>query len=197
MLAVREVILRNVYPLLRSHYGLVVDIGAHIGTFAARICTKADRVVAFEPTVRNFSMLDSYLRTPLNNVERHKLAVTGDGRNVRINIHPNNTGQHSIFQHSVPALRVEEVASISSANLLTFLKADEIDLLKIDVEGSEHEICSAAPNLLLKTREIIIEANATDVDHTPGFIAALLQTAGFKLSLVMGNHQQSVFHGIR
>jgi FkbM family methyltransferase len=197
MLALREVILRNRYPLARPQYGLVVDIGAHVGLFTARICARASRVVAFEPTQRNFKLLQTYCRSPRQNLEVHRLAITSDGRVVKIRIHPYNTGQHSLFEHSVTAAEVEEVASIASTDLLRFLGASCVDLLKIDVEGAEYEICDAAAVLLSATREIIIEANRLDEERAPARVHSMLEDAGFRVSRVWSGDQQAVFHGVK
>ena len=197
ILAVREILLDNVYPIHRGVFGLVVDIGAHVGVFTACVAPHAERVVAFEPTTRNFGFLRDHCRSPRGNIEAHRLAVTGDGRDVRINLHPENTGQHSIFEHAVSAAGVEQVGSVASAELLRFCDADAIDLLKIDAEGAEHEILAAAGPVLARTTRIIVEANTVDAGRTPRHVEALLRGAGFHVDPLSGDDRQSVLYARR
>jgi FkbM family methyltransferase len=197
ILAVREILLDHVYPIHDDTFGLVVDIGAHVGVFTACVAPRAERVVAFEPTARNFGFLRDDCRSPRGNIVAHRLAVTGDGRHVRINLHPENTGQHSIFEHSVSAAGVEEVASVPSADLLGFCGADGIDLLKVDAEGAEHEILAAAGPVLARTNRLIVEANTVDAGRTPRHVETLLRDAGFRVDRLSGDDEQSVLHARR
>lgn len=195
ILAARDSVLRNIYPLRRS-YGLVVDIGAQIGTFVARVSPLAERVVAFEPVARNFNLLENHCTTSRRNVEIHQLAVTGDGRDVTINLFENTAG-HSIYPHQ-PVLGRETVASIASGELLSFLGAASIDLLKMDVEGTEYEIMEYGDDLLRATNEVMIEAHEVGgykLEHAE----KLLISAGFDLSVTdrILKHGTCVYHGVR
>lgn len=195
ILAARDTVLRNIYPL-RESYGLVVDIGAQVGTFVARVSPIAERVVAFEPVTRNFNLLKDHCKTNKKNVEIHKLAITRDGRDVVLNLFENTAG-HSIYAHE-PVLGQETVPSLASNELLEFLGADSIDLLKMDVEGAEYEIMEHGADLLRATREVIMEAHELG-GHKLEDARRLLESAGFNVSvtdrpLIGGT---CVYHAIR
>ncbi|HEV2912885.1 MAG TPA: FkbM family methyltransferase [Pyrinomonadaceae bacterium] len=195
ILAARDSVLRNVYPLKRT-YGLVVDIGAQIGTFVARVSPLAERVVAFEPVSRNFNLLREYCQTAKNNVEIHRLAVTGDGRDITINLFENTSG-HSIYP-SQPILGQEAVPSIASNELLKFLGAESIDLLKMDCEGAEFEIMERGADLFRATNEVMLE-----VHEVGGYkledAERLLISAGFRITVTdrVLKHGTCVYHGVR
>ncbi|HYY56790.1 MAG TPA: FkbM family methyltransferase [Pyrinomonadaceae bacterium] len=193
IIAARDTVLRNIYPLKKS-YGLVVDIGAQIGTFVARVSPRAERVIAFEPVTRNFNLLKDYCATNKRNVEIHKLAITSDGRDVVLNLLENTAG-HSIYAHE-PVLGQEVVPSIASSALLNFLKVDLIDLLKMDVEGAEYEIMENGAELLKASSEILLEAHELG-GHTLEEAKAYLESAGFRIFTTNAQRGTCVYHGVR
>lgn len=198
MLAVREVVLRQGCPFSRPRYDLVVDIGAHVGAFSALASGRARRVVAFEPTSRNFRLLSDACRpAPGCRLACHRLAVTGDGRTVEMQIHPRNTGQHSIFGHAETSASVERAESIRSSDLLEFLGVERIDYLKIDAEGSEHEILAGAGTLLQHVSEVFVEINHVDPARTVESAKAVLAQAGFDLRELSKQDQVGLIHAIR
>lgn len=176
MLAVRSSILRNVLPLHAKHYGTVVDIGAHIGSFSAKISGRADRVIAFEPVSDNYALLEAMTSAGAR-MEMHRMAVTGDGREIVVHRHRMNTGAHSIFERDEPA-GSERVHSMSSAAIVE-LACGVIDLLKVDVEGAEHEILRDG-SLISASREMLIEMHQVpDVDVN---LLERIDEAGFHMA---------------
>lgn len=177
MLAVREVILRDTYRLPSRKLDTVVDIGAHIGSFTARVSDRAERIFAFEAMATNHDVLtrcsSAHAMLTIQNV-----AVTGDGRTVEMFVHPDNTGQHSLFQHDPPAAIVEKLDSVSSADLLEKV-GGHIDLLKVDVEGAEHEILT--DELLHHTDDLIVEINEINEGSRAGLLERI-KVAGLSVS---------------
>lgn len=132
---------------------VVIDIGAHVGAFACFVAKKHPgvRVVAFEPVPANFESLAANVRANgLRNVVPVNLAVTGDGRDVELMVDlARNSGGGSAQQR--PArLATHSYHTVPSTTLDAILEEHApggCKLLKIDCEGSEHEILHASRRL--------------------------------------------------
>jgi FkbM family methyltransferase len=130
---------------------MVVDIGAHIGTFSVLIATLLPRAVvhAFEPAPENFEVLQANIRHAglEGRVHATHAAVgrrTGFFATADISRSPDlqNTGGHSVTGvpvHEIPPSDGRMYAPVLSLDAL-FDREPLIDILKIDCEGSEFEI---------------------------------------------------------
>ena len=119
--------------------GVVVDIGGHIGIFSV-LASKlgATKVITYEPVKENFKLLQRNILRNIylhSNIEAYNLAVTKDGRDIRLSPHanPNNTGGYFVDPEGVIKAK-----SISIHDVLKDI--EHISILKLDCEGSEWEI---------------------------------------------------------
>lgn len=157
---------------------VVIDIGAHIGTFSilAGRLRKGVRVFSFEPFPENFSLLQQ-------NIQRNNLASTvfafqtGIGARKekrRLYIHPGNTGGHSMYKKS------KKSRQITLISLKDVFKAHNIlscAFLKMDCEGAEYEILLNTPkNILNKIQCIALEYHANGNSET---LVKFLEKNGF------------------
>lgn len=184
MLAVREVILRNIYRLPRGHLGTVVDLGAHIGAFTARVAPRCDRVLAFEAERANQEMLGQ-VQSPGARIEVFDEAVTADGRTLELFRHPTNSGQHSLLQHDPPVVG-DQMTSLSVRDVID-RSGGAIDLLKVDVEGAEHEILT--DELLEATRCLIVEINEISLGSRDA-LTERIERSGFRTEI-----RREILHG--
>lgn len=113
----------------------VLDIGGHIGTFTNYALERgASRVVTYEPEPSNFAMLEQ--NTIGKSVAIFNKAVTGDGREVQLNVKTNgHSGGHSIYYDS-PERNHIRVPSEAFASIVERVRPD---VVKIDCEGAEYE----------------------------------------------------------
>lgn len=150
-------------PLARD--AVVVDIGAHIGTFSclAASLAREGRVLAYEPEPSNFALLSENLA--LNGFARARAferAVAGAAgpRTLHLSLKPTTTGGHSLHRNGERSIEVEctTLDAIVEENGL-----DRIDFLKLDCEGAEVEILEAAsPATREKLRRGAIELHHAD-----------------------------------
>jgi len=133
----------------------VIDVGANVGFFtllAAKLAGKEGVVVSFEPDPTSFSLLSrSVQRNNFGNVRLFRKCISDvDGEQVLYLSVTHHKGMHSISRNlgglgiSVKSARLDTVADS--------LNIDEIDLLKIDVEGAEPEVLDGATRLLSEHR---------------------------------------------
>ncbi|MGH9891028.1 MAG: FkbM family methyltransferase, partial [bacterium] len=151
-------------PFDWSSFRLIVDVGAHVGSFAlwvAERCPKA-RVMAFEPEPRNY-------RDLVRNVARNRLgdrvfprqeAVTGriEQRTLRV---PADRGTSSLTE-GAPG----ETIIVDCIDFDRFLLSDcatGVDLLKMDCEGAEWEILpSLSQAAWARINHLLLECHSLD-----------------------------------
>jgi FkbM family methyltransferase len=134
----------------------VVDIGAHKGYFSifAANLAKNGKVYAFEPTEKNFDFLKKNISlNHKKNVYPYKLGIASKKSKRKIYEYSNQAGGISLIREwfgesdSVKAYNIE---CITMEDLFTKCKIDRINFLKLDCEGSEHEILFNTPSKFMK-----------------------------------------------
>lgn len=132
-----DLVLRNEYRLPDRMDGMtVVDVGAHVGTFA-RCCLErgAARVICLEPCSDNFAMLSENLRAYGHNATLIRAAAWTHSNGISLT-RPGgaeHTGGAAAFadgQWPVPSVDINGVLALAS----------QVDLLKLDCEGAEWPI---------------------------------------------------------
>lgn len=132
--------------------GIVVDVGANIGTHTIAYARKADRVFAFEPFPPAYECLEHNMKS-LHNVEIFKIALGSKKGKAKIACTNENYGMASISEEG------EEI----EVNTLDSLFKSKIDFIKIDAEGFEIEILEGGKNAIGKSKPVMyIEVN----EHT-------------------------------
>lgn len=125
---------------------VVVDIGAHVGVVSMYLAKRHPRVTvyAFEPLPPTFALLERNLaRNRVRNVVPVNVAITADGRDLQISASLESNSGGATANLATPALPGHVLFTVSSVTLddaLDSLGIDRVRLLKIDCEGSEHEI---------------------------------------------------------
>jgi FkbM family methyltransferase len=139
-----------------------LDIGAYHGIYsiiAARKLGGAGRVVAFEPSPRDRHRLQLHLRyNSIKSVTLEHYALAAEEGKARLNIVVNGfTNMNSLRLPSVDhAVKQIDVDTISLDGYLDRKHIDNVDLMKIDVEGGEAETFRGADRLLGRLRPSII-----------------------------------------
>jgi FkbM family methyltransferase len=119
--------------------GVVVDAGAHVGTFALLASTHAQSVVAIEAHPENFSMLQHNIsRNHRTNVTAFHSALWTVGGTVEF-VEGARTSEGAIRGESgelfsVPSITLDSITASTGP----------IDLLKLDIEGAEFDVLDAA-----------------------------------------------------
>ena len=190
--ALQEIWLERIYTggFYRPSDGdVIVDAGANVGVFSIFIArqNRKCRVVALEPFAENFRYLrDNVARAGLRNVTCHEMALgssfgqaqmqavgtrsldhvlTGSGHE------PQAVSQELATSGSQPAT----VAVIPLSALFELAGTEEIDFLKVDIEGSEREVFAAAsPDLLRRIQRIAMEYHDCLVPGTLELVRTML-----------------------
>ena len=145
---------------------IVVDIGAHIGLYtiisSKRVGTKG-KVVAIEAHPGNFEMLNSNIKlNQLTNVIPLNYAVHSKETKIKLYL-PSGESGFTKYNTIMPNwINTQEKFVEVNANTLDYLlqlnqiRQEEVNWIKIDVEGAEFEVLKGATNVLSKSKDIAI-----------------------------------------
>lgn len=152
------------------------DIGANEGDVSERLLQKLhpERLFAFEPMPETFSRLQARFATN-SAVEVHKLAVGNTAGEVTLNINRTEAYNNSLLAAAKGAEKWHDIEHVSTetvecVTLDTFCAAqgvEQIDALKIDVEGADFLVLEGAERML---REKRIKLIYVEVLLTPSFV---------------------------
>lgn len=130
-----------------------IDGGAHIGTWSAYMATKFRNVIAFEPAPDTFACLTANTKG-LHNVLHVKAALgekAGAGRLFDDDSRPGNTGARHLDQMcAIDRSEPVEITTVDSIGL------DDLDFLKLDVEGYELRALQGAAETLRRCKPVIL-----------------------------------------
>lgn len=156
-IVIREIWEENVYEVKDSHFnlgGVVIDIGANIGTFSVYAAHFGATVYAIEPEPHNLEALKYNIE--INNMQDKIYAcpyAISDYKGTAI-IHDSGGGSSIKDDGAFGA----EVEVMSLDNFFNLYHINEVDVLKIDVEGAELEIIlGASKENLQKCKYITME----------------------------------------
>lgn len=134
-----------------------LDVGGHIGTMCLPLSMLYDKVHTFEPCDTNYQLLThNILANDVNNVVAHNVAVS------------NNLGKVSVFRHyyhnsGCYAVKDDSEGSVDCITLDS-LQIEDVDFLKIDVQGKESQVIEGAIETIRKYKPFMM-IEATDQEH--------------------------------
>jgi len=130
---------------------IIFDIGSNTGVSVKflRLKFPESLIFAFEPDPQVFKALELNAKDATG-VKTFNIAVTAKDGPIEFYIHPKSPIVSSLY----PRFSEQKKIAVEGKSLSTILKdlsIDEIDLLKIDVEGAEGEIFSSFDTRKIKT----------------------------------------------
>jgi FkbM family methyltransferase len=150
----------------------VVDGGAHVGYFtcqAARLVGPRGIVLAFEPAPRNLQLLQANVwRNGFGNVVCFPWALGAGAALAELRLSGTNTGDHRL--HGKDTSRPSEVVRVAALDDILAIRPP-IDVVKLDVQGSEEaavrgmeRLLAASPGVLLTLEFSPADARAAGSD---------------------------------
>jgi len=168
----------------------VLDLGAHHGYFsllAARCVGKEGKVYAFEPAPENFQILKKNIElNKFTNVFPINKAVNDSANPMSFFLCKPNDVSGSLF----PTLRPNEFSvPVESVAIDDFLEGERVDVVKMDIEGSEPSALKGMKRTLSQNKNIvlIVEINPRCLRSAgvePVDFLAQLADAGFECQLI-------------
>ena len=136
---------------------VIVDLGANIGLSAVYFKNKYpnSRIVCIEPELSNFNLLQKNVEL-YENITCLNAAIWCENKNLAVN--DQGLGHWGYMVQETTSKSNELIKAYSIDQLMHEMGLSRIDVLKIDIEGSEKELFEKNyRNWLCKVRAIIIE----------------------------------------
>lgn len=142
------------YQRLQREYALAqvkqfrtaIDIGGNIGFWSRDFCDRFQNVEIFEPDTSNIECLESNLEDK-KNYNLHKIGLGSKAEAKTFYKSMTTSGGHSFYRDQVFEDRVEE--SVLEIKRLDDYNFKNVDLIKIDTQGSEYDILLGGKQTLL------------------------------------------------
>lgn len=140
---------------------VVFDIGANIGYFsllASKNMENKDAIIyAFEPINRTYNRAKFNIKlNGFKNIRLNKLALSDKDGFLGINVgNEENWGMSSINSHNYLSDQIEEVETQKLDTFVSLNQINQIDLIKIDIEGSEFYLLKGMLKTIDQFRPII------------------------------------------
>ncbi len=167
--------------------GVFVDVGANAGVFtlfAAGRVGGSGRVIAFEPSAREFGQLQRNVGlNGFGQVELHRAAVAEVEGSLTLSVAEDGHAGHNTIGSRFAAagtgrVRTEEVPAVRLDDVLAGL--ERCDAIKLDIEGAELLALRGAVGVLKRLRPVLaieingasLEACGTGAAEVMGFLAA-------------------------
>lgn len=189
----KEVFLENAY-LFNPKWvkgGVVIDIGANIGSFSIIAASSARKVFAYEPEPHNFSLLKKNiaLNELENKITAFNLAIGKPGE-TRIN---NASGHSQINQVAGDIVKVIGLDQVFTNNSIKNCR-----LLKLDCEGAEYEaIDNTSDGSLTKIDRILGEFHSWIFEAEPEKHRQLINRLKKFFKLSYWGYKKSNFMGVK
>ena len=180
--SIREVWLDKAYRLpFAFKPRLVVDLGANIGLTSIWYCQQygATKIVAVEPNPSNAALIrQNFTNNRINGIVIQAAIGATDGTVTFFSSKESNLGRVVSIEEQVNNNR-EQVKMISMTTLLAnFELDDDLDLVKIDIEGGEQQLLAENLSWLTRTKAMIVEFHPDRIDY-PGLIK-IIEQQGFR-----------------
>ena len=156
---------------------IVVDVGAHMGKYtiiASKRVGENGKVIAIEAHPGNYEILNRNIElNGLTNITTLNYAVYSKEAKIKLFL-PDEKSNHTIYNTLIPtrAKDGEKFVEVNANTLDNLLQqngiSQEVNWIKIDVEGAEFEVLKGATDILSKSKDIslLIEVhNPYDTNH--------------------------------
>lgn len=167
----------------------IIDLGANEGfyTLKARELSSNAKIIAVEPNPSAFKTLKKNIEiNKLKNIIPLNKAVTSKTGKISFEVIKGQTsiGGCKIYKkyRKRGELKKITVDSITLENLCKVYKIKQIDLLKMDVEGSELDILKSCKNILSNVKKAVIEYHKAQKTEKP--VKNIMLQNGFRIALI-------------
>lgn len=123
-----------------------IDVGAHVGHWSINMAARFEKVIAFEPVAEHADCFERNVLADGANPHVHlmRCACGASPGSVAIHRMPGNSGgSHVKGLGDIPMLAIDSLA------------LEDVDLIKMDVEGYEANVIAGARETLLRCKPIV------------------------------------------
>ena len=134
---------------------IFVDVGAYHGHYSLLLSRNFEEVIAIEPVMANADFLRGAINyRKAGNIKIIRMAVAAEEGSRQFGLMPQLSESKLISQNSSK----DDLTSVEATTLDSLLRPyQEIDLVKLDVEGAEFDVLEGATHSMGKIRSWMIE----------------------------------------
>jgi len=153
---------------------IVVDIGAHIGTFAVPIAAEVEKVIAFEPSHEAYALLSRNASQNEASLQLiNKALGREEGSGTLLVRNASNAGANTLITGGdIPVTMLDE-------------EVERANFIKIDVEGMELEVLRGGTRLIERARPVVVfEVNLSQLrahNTSPRALEQFFTERGYRL----------------
>lgn len=178
---------------------IIVDVGAHIGTFSLFAFQKYPHatIYSYEPFYGSFSLLQkNIILNNCKNIKAFNIGVADKKKKRKFFIFENDPSSNSMIS-SQQADGTVEINCIPLREVMVGIR--RCDLLKLDCEAAEHEILFTSKNVLKKINRIILDYHVPQyfnlpLENTSEKLMNYLQENGFQCSYTQDTHFSGIIY---
>lgn len=141
-----------------------VDVGANVGIWSYPLIGKFQKIIGYEPSNQNIECLKQNVG---EKIEIRTKAVANFTGHADFHQAGKNCGDGKLCRPGVDASYTVEVVQLDNENL------QNVDLIKIDVQGWEYEVLQGAKNILVTQRPWVAFEVNQDIDECCTFMEDL------------------------
>ena len=157
----------------------VLDIGAWVGTWSIAMQDFADKIIAFEPDSLHYECL---IKNIGSNIETHQLAIGAEHKLISLSEDDFTQSKRVIGEGKIPMVTIDS------------LKLEDVNLIKIDVEGFEMEVLKGASNTIKNVEYLMIELNNNTKKYGSSNIEVEKYIASLGFKTLISHWPDKVFH---
>ena len=141
---------------IKGHVNIIIDCGANIGLASLYFLSKYPNanIIAVEPEANNFQMLQKNL-DHYKNVTCLKKGIWNKTANLEIIDF--SSGEAGFRVDEFQEISEKTIQAVTVRDLMDKFEINEIDILKVDIEGSEEQVFLEEPEWLKKVNIIFCE----------------------------------------
>jgi len=161
---------------------VVLDIGANVGLFTHYAYPFSKKIYSVEPAAQHIKVIDKMLtfNKMADKVEVIQKAIFH--KDEKMVFHHNQNQTMFSLNNAVadPSLPTENVEAVRMDTLFTQLGIDEVDFMKLDIEGAEMEVIGGEGFEMVKDKikAMVVEYHAWS-GRNPAQLVTTLQDYGF------------------
>jgi FkbM family methyltransferase len=172
---------------------IVVDVGAHIGRYtiiASKRVGENGKVIAIEAHPGNYEMLNRNIElNGLTNITTLNYAVYSKETKIKLFL-PDEKSNHTIYNTLIPtrAKDGEKFVEVNANTLDNLLQqngiSQEVNWIKIDVEGAEYEVLKGAHDTISNSKNIAFLVEVHNIEDGKNLyrpIMDLMEKYNFKV----------------
>lgn len=177
---------RQTEEIIKKASGAIIDVGAHAGFFSlyTAALNPSVKICALEPEPANFSALEENIKLnpEFNRIRLFNIALSSKTGETTLYLSP-DSHNHSLLEEMAKTGKKSKVRSTTLGNFCTEQKISRIALLKMDIEGGEHDIIkNLDPTEFDLIDYLFLEVHKTESDFYES-LEMILRPAGFSVQI--------------